>query len=246
MRQAQTTTTPVRWQSPVASEPEPASDAVPEPAVSVPVAETADVVVLTPEVLPAAETTCASASAPAGETPTPTVRFWTQDESRFGLHTVLRRRVTLKGVKPLAICQQEFANCYLYGAIEPLTGESVFLEFPQLNTTCFQIFLDTLSQNFSASLNVILLDNGSFHHAKKLQIPANIRLVSTPPYTPEANPIERLWEDIKGRLAGLTFATLDELSDKLCEIIRQYKHEQFKSLTGYPFFLEACNAASSP
>ena len=240
------TTTPVRWKSPVAPEPKPASDPVPEPAAGVPVSEPSGVAVMTPEALPEPDIACASASPPAVETPTPAVRFWTQDESRFGLHTVLRRRVTLKGVKPLAICQQEFANCYLYGAVEPLTGESVLLEFPQLNSTCFQIFLETMSQNFPASLNVILLDNGSFHHAHKLQIPANIRLVSTPPYTPEVNPIERLWEDIKGRLAGLTFATLDELSDKLCEIIRQYKHEQFKRLTGYPFFLEACNAASSP
>jgi transposase len=178
----------------------------------------------------------------AGKRP---VRVWTQDESRFGLMTILRRRLTLKSVKPKVVAQHEYANSYLYGAVAPLSGESFFLELPGLNSELFGLFLTHLSAAAPDCLNILVLDNGSFHHAAKLPVPANIRLVFTPPYTPEVNPIERLWEDLKGRLAGLTFGSLEALSDKLSELIRNYTPEQLSSLTAYPFFVEACNALCS-
>jgi transposase len=47
---------------------------------------------------------------------------------------------------------------------------------------------------------VIILDNGSFHKAKKLKVPSNVRLVFLPPYGPELNPVERFWEEVKGQV----------------------------------------------
>ncbi len=70
-------------------------------------------------------------------------RFLTQDESRLGLMPTTRRRITAKGVKPIQKVQ--FESYYLYGAVEPLTGESFFLELPWLNGVCFQAFLNELS-----------------------------------------------------------------------------------------------------
>src|SRR5258708_38394140 len=100
------------------------------------------------------------------------------DESRFGLMTIMRRRITIKGIKPVIKFQQSFENTYLYGAVSPLSGERFFFEFPYLNTYCFQIFLDQFSLAFPDSLNILTADNGAFHKAKALKIPDNIRFIS--------------------------------------------------------------------
>ena len=166
------------------------------------------------------------------------------DESRFGLRTILRRRITLKGVKPVVKVQQSFDNTYLYGAIEPKTGQTFFFEFPYLNTFCFQIFLDELSLYFPNSLNILVLDNSSFHTTDKLSLPSNIRLLFTPPYTPEVNPIERVWLSFKSILADEYFFSIDSLSERLSSIISSISSKTFSSLTYFPFFKNTINAFS--
>ncbi|MFO1429122.1 MAG: IS630 family transposase [Candidatus Competibacteraceae bacterium] len=54
------------------------------------------------------------------------VRYWSQDESRLGLHPITRRLLTLPGIKPVGPMQWKFEAFYLYGAVEPLTGENFF------------------------------------------------------------------------------------------------------------------------
>lgn len=163
------------------------------------------------------------------------------DESRFGLMTILRRRITIKGIKPITKFQQSFENTYLYGSICPKTGESFFFLFPHLNSFCFQHFINEFSMAFPNSLNILTLNNGSFHKAKSLQIPPNIRLIFTPPYTPELNPIERVWQHFKSSLANESFLSLDLLSDKLISIISSFLPSLFSSLTSFPFFVFASN-----
>lgn len=170
------------------------------------------------------------------------IKLFVEDESRFGLMTTLRRRITLKGVKPIIPYQHEFDNTYLYGAVEPLTGDSFFLEFPTLDAQCFQIYIDQFSKVFSDTLNIIILDNGSFHTTPKLALPSNVRFLHTPPYTPEVNPMERVWLDFKDQLSGEIFAALDALFDRLDQIIQTCLPSKLSSLTSYPFFIAACNA----
>ena len=126
----------------------------------------------------------------------PSIRLFCQDESRFGILPVVQRRITTCGVKPVATVDYQYDWFYLYGAVEPLTGDGLFLELPRLTGECFQIFIDELSaQTFADTLNIMVLDNGRFHHAKSLVIPENVMLIFLPPYSPELNPIERLWQD---------------------------------------------------
>ena len=121
------------------------------------------------------------------------VRVFSQDETRYGLLPVSRRRITFPGIKPVAEIDCRYESVYLYGAVEPLTGEGFFLEFSHLTSECFQYFIDQLCQTFPETLNVLVLDNGRFHHAKPLVLPENVVLLFLPPYSPELNPIERLW-----------------------------------------------------
>ena len=98
--------------------------------------------------------------------------------------------------------QWQFEAFYLYGAVEPLTGESFFLEFSYLDTVCFQTFLKEFSKTYSSSLNILQVDNASFHLTKKLMIPDNVILLLQPAYSPDVNPIERVWQSVKDKLAG--------------------------------------------
>ena len=139
--------------------------------------------------------------------------------------------------------QWKFEAFYLYGAVEPLTGESFFLEFSHLNRICFQAFLNEFSKMYSNSLNILQVDNGSPHLAKQLIIPENIILLFQPPYSPDVNPIERVWQSVKDKLSWLTLETLDELRKKLDVVINSLTAECIASLTGYGFILSALQKA---
>lgn len=86
------------------------------------------------------------------------MRVFSQDESRFGLLTVRRRRLTARGVQPSGPAQQVFEWFYVYGAVAPTTGERFFLELPYLNAQNFQLFVDAFAQAFPDSLNLLLLE----------------------------------------------------------------------------------------
>lgn len=173
------------------------------------------------------------------------LRYWSQDESRFGLKTITRRVLTALGIKPVGPVQWNFQSFYLYGVVEPLSGESFFLEFSHLDAKCFQLFLDEFSKAFPDSLNVIQLDNGRFHSAKSLVIPDNIVLLFQPPYSPDTNPIERVWRFMKDKLCWMALKNLDELREKVDEILQSLSPSQVASLTGFDFILSALKVVSS-
>jgi len=159
------------------------------------------------------------------------IRYWSQDESRFGLKTITRRILTALGIKPIGPVQWKFQSFYIYGAVEPLTGENFFLEFPHLNADYFQLFLDEFAKAYPHNLNIIQLDNGRFHLAKKLIIPDNIVLLFQPPYSPDVNPIERVWGFMKEKLSWFNGKSLEELLKKVDGIIQSILPSEVASLT---------------
>jgi transposase len=130
----------------------------------------------------------------------------------------------------------------MYGAVEPTTGESFFLELPQLTTANFQIFLKEFAHSYQETRNIVLMDNGSCHKAKSRVLPDNVVCLFLPPYSPELNPIARLWRDLKDRLAWVLVTQLAELERYVETIIRQYAKTAIRSLTSYPYFVHAVNA----
>jgi transposase len=173
------------------------------------------------------------------------VRVFSQDESRFGLLTVRRRRLTAFGVQPVGTVQHVFDWFYVYGAVTPTTGERFFLELPYLNTESFPLFVETFAQAFPDSLNLLLLDNSGIHRAQRLRLPANVRLVFLPPYCPELNPIERLWRDLKDDLAWQQFTSVEAQQDYVGQLLQAYDAVTLQTLTGYTYLVEAINALGS-
>ncbi len=170
------------------------------------------------------------------------VRVFAQDESRFGLRTVRRRRLTARGVQPIGTIQHTFQSFYVYGAVAPTTGEHFFLSLSRLNSTHFQIFVDAFAHAYPDSLNILVLDNSGAHTAKRLIMPDNIRLVLLPPYTPELNPIERVWRDMKDEVGWKQFTDVDAQQHYIRELISTYDAPTLQSLTAYSYFVEAVNA----
>lgn len=171
------------------------------------------------------------------------IRYWCQDETRLGLKTVEHRKLTAFGVKPVGLGQWQRQTYYLYGVVEPKTGESFFYEFSHLDTDCFAEFLKLFSRAYPQDLHIIQLDNGSFHTTQKLSIPQNIVLFFQPAHCPELNPIERLWEHLKSFLSWGLFSNLDELRAKVRQILDSFSQQVIASLTGWEYLLQALSVA---
>ena len=78
-----------------------------------------------------------------------------------------------------------------------------------------------------------------FHKAKKLEIPENVVLLFQPAYSPDINPIERVWQYVKKQESWLNFETLADLQKNVCQQLNELCRETIASLTGYPFILSA-------
>jgi hypothetical protein len=179
------------------------------------------------------------------QTPDQPVRVFCQDESRLGLHLPIRRRVTGYGVKPLQIVEPLYESYWLYAAVEPTTGDAFWWELPRLDADCFTVFLQQFGQHYAESLNIVLLDQAPAHVAQRVVLPENVVLVWLPAYSPELNPVERLWEDVKSRIDVLDArvrASLAALQQHVADIIQRYTAETIASLTGYPYLVEAISA----
>ena len=172
------------------------------------------------------------------------VRFFDQDETRLGLKTISGRKITARGVKPKGKVQWKFQPTYLYGVVEPNTGENFFFEFPHLNSQCFQLFLELVAHTFADDILIIQLDNGGFHQAKKLKVPTNIILMFQPPHCPESNAIEQVWQYLKRGLRWQTPTCLDELRTLITQRLQDMTEEVIASITGRTYVLEALSAVS--
>jgi len=173
------------------------------------------------------------------------LEVWAMDESRFGLQTIRRRRITLAGIKPIGRYQHAFANFYVYGAVAPRTGDGYFEAHLALNGAQFQAFLDAFALDHPDTFNVLIVDNAKAHRASDLQLPANVALVFQPPDAPELNPAERVWLAVKDGLAWRCFDDLLALQDTLAQRIQGLDADTLRSLIAYPYLMAAIHALAA-
>jgi len=166
-------------------------------------------------------------------------------ESLDDLSEQLRQAETSTAKERLQVLPWLFQAFWLYGAVEPATGEAFFLQFSHVDTVCYQRFLDEFSEAYPDSLNILQVDNGRFHGAQDLVVPQNIILLFQPPYCPELNPIERLWQHLKADLKWATLKTLEQLQTKVDQLLSELTLQVIASITGYPFILNALSALNT-
>ncbi len=169
------------------------------------------------------------------------VRLMFQDEAGFGRINKPKYCWCFPGLRPHVPCHHIREYRYAYGAVEPLTGESFFLILPYCNTICMNVFLKELSNTYPMDRIILVCDGASWHKAKGLEIPQNIRLVFLPPATPEMNPIEQVWKEIrKCGFKNEIFSTLEKVVDRLCFTIVSLSKETIKSITLREWILSLC------
>jgi putative transposase len=161
-----------------------------------------------------------------------------QDEAGFGRINKPKYCWIFDNMRPSVPCHHIREYRYAYGAAEPLTGDSFFLVLPYANTVCMQIYLDELSKTFSDDYILLACDRASWHTTEKLIVPKNIKFIFLPPATPELNPMEQIWIEL--RTVGFCneiFNTLKDVVDRLCETIRALKNDTVQSIMGRDWIL---------
>ena len=167
------------------------------------------------------------------------VRLMFQDEAGFGRINKPKYCWCFPGSRPTVPCQHIREYRYAYGAVEPLRGESFFLIMPNCNTVCTNVFLRGLSEEYPDDRILLVCDRASWHRSNALVIPPNIRLIFLPPATPEMNPIEHIWKEIRKRgFKNEIFKTLDKVIGRLCDTICTLSPDSIKSITGRKWISE--------
>lgn len=178
--------------------------------------------------------------------PTTKVRVWVMDEMRCGLHTEARRVWGLRGVRPVVTVQQKYEWEYVYGALEVGAGGSHFMYAPTVDLDCNQAFLAQLAADDPASVHVVIYDGAGFHHRDgHAALPANVRIINLPPYSPELNPVEKLWDVLRDGLCNRLFGTLTELDTALTARLRRFWEDAnaVRSLIGSGWLHTQANAS---
>ena len=164
-----------------------------------------------------------------------------QDEAGFGRINKPKYCWCFPGLRPQVPCHHIREYRYAYGAVEPLTGDSFFQVLPYSNSDCMNVFLRGLSDEFPSDQILLVCDRASWHTSKKLNIPENIHLFYLPPATPEMNPIEQIWKEIRKRgFRNECFKSLEKVIHRLCDTICSLTKQTIKSITGRDWILSLC------
>lgn len=162
-----------------------------------------------------------------------------QDESRFGLITKQKRVISAKGIKPIGNYKHSYQYKWLWGSFSPITGESFCMTTDGVCKELFIKYLDDFGRHKPDELKILVLDNAAFHSTKDVKLPENIVLLPIPPYSPELNPAEQVWQWLKSKIAMKIFDSLKHLENKLEDLLQQLENQVVKSITGYDFYLTA-------
>lgn len=162
------------------------------------------------------------------------ITIWFQDESRFGNRTAIAPVWTSLEGTPTIASQQGFKNAYIFGAIEIYSGSSVGLVTEGVSVEFTNEHLSLISKETPESSHaIVIMDNAGFHNkSKKIKIPSNISILNLPPYSPELNPVENLWQYLKGNyLKNRIIKKGEDLISVGCEVWKQVTSELSLSLT---------------
>ena len=165
------------------------------------------------------------------------------DEARFGRITRPSSCWAPPGIRPIVPQQAIREYMYAYAAVAPADGTMDSLILPDMYAWTLQIFLDELSRRHADHLILLVLDGAPSHRAgkEKLTVPNNIRLVEQPPYSPEVNPVENIWDEMREKFfCNCVFRDMDAVEDRLVEALlaMEGNHALVQSISGFPWIRE--------
>lgn len=144
--------------------------------------------------------------------------MWFQDEARVGQQGTLTRVWARRGTRPRSPRDTRYQWAYLFGAVCPARGAAAGLVLPLVNTEAMNAHLAEIARAVAPGAHALLvLDGAGWHAASALAVPDNITLLHLPPYAPELNPVENVWQYLRAnKLAITVFDTHDDIVTACC------------------------------
>ena len=124
--------------------------------------------------------------------------------------------------------------------LSPTVTDMDSLILPNVNGECMQVFLDEVAARHLNDRIIMALDGAGWHKNGPLMIPDNIRLLSLPRYSPELNPVEHIWDDLrKKEFHNRVFDSIDSLEDHLEKVLcdMEYDHNRIRSIVVWPWII---------
>lgn len=166
-------------------------------------------------------------------------RVYWGDEMRYGTRTALKRRWTPCGHRPVCQVKIGYDYGYLYCLVSPFTGDLFCLLLPSMEKKCFAVFLEKFGEYLGEDClpTLVILDGAGSHQANVLKANSPISLEKLPPSSPELNPAERFFQELRKELSNQVFETIEEIESKLIEVLQRYWKEPqlIRSLTSFPY-----------
>ncbi len=173
------------------------------------------------------------------------MQLWFMDEARIGQKGRTCHRWDKKGERPPGLIDQRFASAWLYAAVRPKSGDDVALVLPSVSGVAMTIFLRHFGENLRPGVHAVLvLDQAGWHGAKALKVPANITLVPLPSYSPQLNPVQRVWEYLRERfLSHRLHQDFDAVLEAACRAWNRLTAEtgRLLSLCAYPWITQVAS-----
>jgi hypothetical protein len=149
-----------------------------------------------------------------------------QDEGRFGRISDVRRCWAPPGVRPRVAHQQvrEYVNALV--AVSPFDGQLSTLLARDLDAGVMSAFLELTAAQFPQDLCLMVMDGAGYHIAHALVVPPSVRLTFLPPYSPELNPVESIWDYLRENYTGnRLFASLGGVERRLCTAFSELRDD---------------------
>lgn len=175
------------------------------------------------------------------------VRLMFQDEGRFGRISDPRRCWAPQPIRPAGKAAMVREYLYAYAALSPWDGRLDSLILPAANTEGMNIFLGEIARRYPDEFIILVLDGAGWHRARALKIPHHLTLLPLPPYSPELNPVEHLWDELREKFFhNQVFANLDAVEHRLCEALAAFEPDskRIHSLAAWPW-INALNLNAS-
>jgi len=168
------------------------------------------------------------------------VRLMFQDEGRFGRINDARRCWAPEGIRPDVAVQIVREYTYAFVAVSPHDGIMDSLILPEVNAEAMSVFLAEVATRHPDDFILMIMDQAGWHRARDLVIPKNIRLIWLPPYSPQCNPVENLWGEIREKwYPNQVFQSLQAVEDTLVEalVTLENDNERVQSITGFDWII---------
>ena len=175
------------------------------------------------------------------------LRLMFQDEARFGRISDTCYCWAPRPVRPMVRAMLTHQYTFAYGAVCPMDGRFDSLVLPHVNTECMQLFIAEVARRYPLENIIMVLDGAGWHQSKSFVFPENLRLHFLPPYSPELNPQEHIWDELREKyFHNQAFDSLDALEEQLIAGLRHLEQhpELVKSITAWDWIINFVSNAN--